>query len=259
MRLKLLIAYDGSGYSGWQIQEKPAAPPTIQGEVERALATLYGCKIRVFGSGRTDAGVHAWGQVAHCDIPDAKASSGDWQHRLNALLPRNIRILSAKLVPACFHARKDALSKTYIYQLWPEPHFIPPMLVSHFWHCGPLDQPAMLEALPTLLGEMDFASLRNVGTDVQSSIRKIMALNLEELQPLAFYPPHLPALRLAVTANGFLKQMVRNIVGLLVACGKGRIKPADIPSILAARDRRSLTSATAPAKGLILAKVDYGP
>ncbi len=257
MRLRLLIAYDGSGFNGWQIQEKPAPPPTIQGELERALAALCRCKIRVFGSGRTDAGVHAQGQVAHCDLPDNNQSLGELHYRLNALLPQKIRVLDVAAADASFHARKDALSKTYLYQLWTEPRFIPPLLAPQYWNCGPVDQVAMHKALPLLLGERDFASLRNAGTESQSSVRKIIALSLVELAPQAFYPPHLPALCISVTANGFLKQMVRNIAGLLVYCGKGRLNPAGIPQILGAKDRRALPSATAPAWGLTLARVDY--
>lgn len=263
MRLKLLLAYLGSRYSGWQIQEKPNPPPTVQGELEAALRVLAGAPVRVFGSGRTDAGVHAHGQVAHCDVPDAKATDArsggarDWRHSLNALLPRDIRVLEVTPAPAGFHARKDAKRKTYAYQFWQERSFLPPQLTPYVWNCGQLDISAMRAALPRLLGEHDFAGLQNAGTDVESTRRTLFAASLDALPPCEFYPPHAPLLRLTVTADGFLKQMVRNMAGLLVACGQGKIAPEAIPDLLAARDRRAVPSATAPPQGLALVSVAY--
>lgn len=297
MRLKLVLAYVGTAYCGWQIQEKPSPPPTIQGELEAALRTLTGRLIRVHGSGRTDSGVHAHGQTAHCDVPDhadatdaANALSPshvssvlaltdpsvapeltskkrqnsracrnwhDWRHSLNAVLPRDIRVLEAQAAPPHFHARKDALHKTYAYQFWCEKTFLPPQLTPFVWACGPLNIDACRAALPCLLGEHDFAALRNAGTDVEGTRRTILAAELEELPPCEYYPPHAPMLRLTVTANGFLKQMVRNIAGLLAACGRNALAPADIPALLATGDRRALRSATAPAQGLSLVRVTY--
>lgn len=256
MRLKLLLAYLGTGYSGWQIQEKPSPPPTIQGELEAALRVLAGAPVRVHGSGRTDAGVHAHGQVAHCDVPDARAGLR-WQRSLNALLPPEIRVLAADPAAADFHARKDALRKTYVYQFWQERAFVPPQLAPFVWSCGPLDVEAMRAALPHLLGEHDFAGLQNAGTDMESTTRTVFQAALDIPPPCEFYPPHAPRLRLTVTANGFLKQMVRNMAGLLAACGQGKIRPENVPGLLAARDRRALPSVTAPAGGLALASVEY--
>jgi len=256
MRLKMVLAYVGSAYSGWQIQEKPSPPPTIQGALEAALRIVTGQHIRVFGSGRTDAGVHAHGQVAHCNVPDDRAEQ-DWRRCLNALLPADIRILSAGPVHESFHARKDALSKTYVYQFWTEQGFTPPALLPFVWSCGSLNVEVMREALPHLAGKQDFASLQNAGTDMESTVRHISSLELQALPPLPYYPPHAPMLALYVTANGFLKQMVRNLAGLLAACGRGRLNAADIPAILAACDRRALPSPTAPAAGLALVNVVY--
>ena len=256
MRLKLLLAYVGAGYSGWQIQEKPSPPPTIQGELEAALRVLAGAPVRVHGSGRTDAGVHAHGQVAHCDVPDARADR-PWRRSLNALLPPAIRVLAADPAPPGFHARKDALHKTYAYQFWQERAFTPPQLHPFVWNCGPLDVRAMRAALPHLLGEQDFAGLQNAGTDMESTTRRVVAATLDVLPPREFYPPHMPLLRLTVTANGFIKQMVRNMAGLLAACGQRKILPESIPALLAARDRQALPSVTAPAGGLALVRVEY--
>jgi len=256
MRLKLLLAYVGTCYSGWQIQKKPNPPRTIQDELETALHTLAGVRVRVHASGRTDAGVHAKGQVAHCDVPDSK-SGFDWRSSLNALLPQDIRVIDACLVREDFHARNNGASKTYAYQFWQERRFIPPELAPFVWNCGPLDLKLMRRALPHLLGKQDFAALRNVGTDVKTTLRTIFSAEITEMPLMEDYPPHRPLLRLTVSANGFLKQMLRNISGLLAACGKGRTEPEAVSALLAARCREALPSATAPACGLTLLRVEY--
>ena len=257
MRLKLLLAYDGTGFSGWQVQEKPLPPPTVQGTLEVALARIAGAKVRVFGSGRTDAGVHAHGQTAHCDVPDRPGF--DWRHGLNAVLPRAVRVLAASEAPPGFDARRDAVAKTYVYQFWREGRFVPPRLAPFVWACGPLDEAAMRAALAHFPGERDFASLRNAGSETRGSVRHIFSASLETLPGEEFYPPHVPMLRLRVTANGFLKQRVRNMAGLLAACGRGKLAPDAIPGLLAACDRAAVPAPTAPPEGLALASVDYGP
>lgn len=318
MRLFLRLAYLGTAYSGWQIQEKTNPPPTIQGELEKALAVIAGQFVRVFGAGRTDAGVHAHGQVAHCDVPDKKSPQA-WQRSANALLPPDIRVVQAAMARPDFHARKDATSKTYSYLFWQERAFVPPWLAPYVWQCGPVDLHAMQAALLHLKGRHDYAGLVNAGSDVKSSVRtiinaslaasgqKINAKNGEFVKtdlvnglddkaspdsvtdrfnsegasyfasldinknsylampemppafsPLAWYPGHLPMLELRITADGFLKQMVRNIAGLLVACGQGRLEPDAIPALLARHDRQALPFVTAPAAGLSLATVRYG-
>ena len=256
MRLKLLLAYVGTRYSGWQIQEKPSPPPTIQGELEAALRTICGHNVRAHGSGRTDSGVHAHGQVVHCDVPDTRAEL-NWRNSLNAILPRDIRVLHAQRAAPDFHARKDALRKTYAYQFWQEQTFMPPQLTPFVWKCGPLNVDAMRAALPHLLGQHNFAAMRNVGTDVESTERTVLQAELYAMPPCEFYPPHAPMLRFMVTADGFLKQMVRNMAGLLVACGQGKIAPQNVPALLATCDRRAVQSVTAPAQGLALVSVVY--
>lgn len=256
MRLRLLLAYDGSRYSGWQIQEAAKAPLTIQGEGEKALGRLCACPVRLFGSGRTDAGVHAHGQVAHADVPDSRAGI-PWRHALNCLLPPDIRVLSAEATHPRFHARLDALHKTYVYDFWQERAFVPPRLAPYVWACGPLSLPPMREALELLRGEHDFAGFQNAGTPLESTVRRILEGTLEELPPEEFLPAHRPRLRLRLTADGFLKQMVRNIAGLLVACGTGKLAPEVVPALLAARNRQALPTPTAPPQGLALAYVTY--
>ena len=137
MRLRLLLAYDGSRYCGWQIQDIPTPPPTVQGAVEAAVGRIAGRPVRVFGSGRTDAGVHAHGQVAHCDVP--RRPGLDWRHALNALLPADVRVLHWQEATPDFHARISALRKTYVYDFWQEKGFVPPRLAPFVWRSGPLD------------------------------------------------------------------------------------------------------------------------
>lgn len=253
MRIKATFAYDGAGYSGWQIQEKPNPPATIQGAVESALFTLLNTKIRVFGAGRTDAGVHALGQVAHFDVP---AREWDWRARLNAVLPADIRVLEAIPCAAGFHARKDATSKTYSYQFWQEPSFVAPTMRNYVWPCNPLDLAAMRKCLIALHGEHDFASFQNSGTHVDSTRRIIYDVTLNQVH-LPEYPACRPIVRLEITGNGFLKQMVRNLAGFLAAIGKRKLVWQDLGHILQAKNRAALPSATAPAKGLFLTKVNY--
>ena len=244
MRLRLLLAYDGSRYCGWQIQDIPTPPPTVQAAVEAAVGRIAGRPVRVFGSGRTDAGVHAHGQVAHCDVP--RRPGLDWRHALNALLPADVRVLHWQEAAPDFHARISALRKTYVYDFWQEKGFVPPRLAPFVWRSGPLDAGAMRAALPFLLGRHDFASLQNAGTEMESTVRELQAATLTELPPVEFMPPYLPCLRLTVTANGFLKQMVRNMAGLLAACGRHKLRPDQIPAILEAADRRALAHVEYP-------------
>ena len=259
MRICLVLAYVGTRYSGWQIQCKPSPPPTIQGEVERALASICGEPIRVFGAGRTDAGVHAHAQVAHADVPDrvAMRRAFDWRRRLNALLPGDIRVVSAAPCAPDFHARNSALHKTYVYQFWQDRAFVPPALAPFVWQCGPLAVAAMRKALALIPGERDFRSLQNAGTELESTVRTVMAAKLHTLPPIPFYPDHAPMLCLEVAANGFLKQMVRNMAGLLAYVGRGQMAPDSVPGILAVCDRVKNPAPTAPPEGLFLARIMY--
>jgi len=248
-RLKLTLAYVGTAYSGWQIQEKTSPPPTIQGELERALAKVCGQAVRVFGAGRTDAGVHAEAQVAHCDVPALRAIN--WQAALNVNLPSDIRILSAQEAAAGFHACFDAQKKTYRYDLWLSRQTAPPRLSPFVWHCGPLDLPRLDAALPLLVGKHDFRTFQNRGTAIRDTVRTVLSIRTA-------HSAHFDqaVFSLYVEADGFLKQMARNMAGLLVDVGRGGFDPSHIPSLLAARDRAQAPP-TAPAQGLTLIKVDY--
>lgn len=251
-RLRLTLAYVGSRYCGWQIQDKPSPPLTIQGELEKVVARVCGRLVRVHGAGRTDSGVHADGQVAHVDIPDNKADK-NWQRIFNTSLPHDISVVKAQWVHETFHSRFDALHKTYTYQFWMDRRWMPPMLRPFAWDCGPLQVERMREALPHLLGRHDFRCLQNAGTPIDETVRTIMAL---ELSPEWTLHSHPAALALRVTADGFLKQMVRNMAGLLVAVGRSKCAVEAIPHLLLHGQRRD-APATAPACGLSLTCVNY--
>ena len=184
-RLKLMIAYVGTQYHGWQTQaRKNASPlPTIQNIIEDAVAHVLGERVHVHGAGRTDAGVHAEAQVAHLDVPESRARM-DWQLALNTLLPRDIRIADAVLVPDTFHAQHSAVRKTYEYRLWLSKRYTPPQLFPFVWACGPVDVERMDEGSRYLLGKRDFASLKNAGTDLRTTVRTILSITRTPEGPL---------------------------------------------------------------------------
>lgn len=254
MRVRFLLAYVGTHYHGWQRQKPGLA--TIQGILEETLETLCGTSVTVTGAGRTDAGVHALGQTAHADLPSTSRIT-DWRRSANALLPRDIRVLQAEQCPETFHARFDAREKTYLYRFWTEEGFLPPQYAPQVWDCGSLDLAAMQEALTYIVGQHDFSSFQNTGTDLKSTVRTVFSATLTPSPPHPFLPPHAPELVLRITADGFLKQMVRNIAGLLRCVGKKQIKPEAVRAILSLAVRTSNPSPTAPPSGLTLAAIRY--
>lgn len=254
LRLKLTIAYVGTQFKGWQVQEHVhyPTPRTVQAELEAVIGRIAGEPVRVHGSGRTDSGVHADGQVAHVDIPEEKAGI-DWLRAINAQLPPDVAVLEVAVAPDGFHAQYSCLRKAYIYSLWLNRAYTPPKLRGFVWNVGPLDFTAMGEAAAHLLGEHDFATLQNIGTPLKSTVRTIYSIR----HAPGRHPDLLPYLtHWRVEANGFLKQMVRNIMGLLVEVGRHRLAPGAVPGLIAACDR-TLAPATAPAHGLFLSKVYY--
>lgn len=267
-RLKLIIAYAGTRYAGWQIQCLPAGrphavqQPTVQQAVEDAAKAILGSAVRVHGAGRTDSGVHAEGQVAHLDIPDAKAAV-DWRRALNAKLPEDISVLQAAVVPDGFHARFDAVKKRYTYRIWLTRAFVLPQRRPFVHMTGPLDIAAMDAAAAFMTGTHDFASFQNAGTELATTVRTVYSITRTPgLAPDDFPRSHdtTPRAPLELAwhfeADGFLKQMVRNMMGLLLWIGTGRCAPEDVPAIIAARDRR-LSAPTAPACGLTMERVFY--
>ena len=241
---KLVIEYDGSAYHGWQRQKSEV---TIQSQIETALTTLTGKPVSLIGSGRTDAGVHARGQVAnfHCAT---RLSPDTLQRALNALLPDDIVILECTDVPERFHARYDAISKTYRYTVLNRK--IPSAIGRQYaWHIQhPLKIDAMHEALRHISGVHDFKSFEGAGSPRSHTTRHVMRAEWRAGRGDEWH--------LFLTANGFLKHMVRNIVGTLVDVGRGRIEPDAVRLIREASDR-SLAGATAPAHGLCLMQVGY--
>jgi tRNA pseudouridine38-40 synthase len=247
--LKLVLAYDGSEFSGWQIQP---GTTTIQGTLATVIGRLTGEKVLPQGSGRTDAGVHALAQVATF-ASESPIPARNFVTALNDLLPPAIRVLEVQEVPLDFHARKSAKRKTYRYRI-DRGAICSPFLSRYVWHYPyPLDESAMQQAASHVVGEHDFTSFAAVdperGRDHEETcnVRRIFASSWHRNGDEFVYTVH---------GSGFLHHMVRNLVGTFVLVGKGTLQPADIGRILEARNR-SAAGATAPARGLFLVNVDY--
>ena len=245
IRLKLRLAYQGTQFHGWQLQD---GSRTVQGCLEDAAGRLAGRAVRVHGAGRTDAGVHAVGQVAHVDVP-ASRSSLPWLRALNALLPSDMCVVRVEPVSDTFHARFEAISKTYSYTLWHESDWLLPQRRAYVWQVGGLDLGGMGAAAQALIGRRDWAALQNQGSPVRSTVRTVLDIHFQA-------GPHPQESVWFFTADGFLKQMVRNLMGCLVMVGKGRLDLDQVLEILSLGNRKS-APATAPAQGLCLERVNY--
>jgi tRNA pseudouridine38-40 synthase len=246
---RITLAYDGAGFVGWQRQ---ASGVSIQGAIEDVLAVLDGGRaVAVAGAGRTDAGVHALGQVASFTL-QRELSADTVVRALNAHLPPAIRVLSAEAVPPSFHARFDTRAKTYRYQLWTA-GVLSPFERGRVWHVpARLDIEAMRAAAKRLEGRHDFAAFQAAGSDVATTEREIF----ESILRTPHDAPRTSLLCYEVRGNGFLRHMVRTIVGSLVEVGRGRQPIEWIDEVLASRDR-TRAGQTAPAQGLFLVSVDY--
>jgi tRNA pseudouridine38-40 synthase len=274
---KLTLAYDGSGFHGWQIQSDHSGLATIQGTLSNALARLTGERTLPQGSGRTDAGVHALAQVVSFRL-SAPVPPANLQRALNGILPAGIRVLSAEIASPNFHARHSARSKTYEYRIFErrirhtpgqpaEERICSPILAPYAWDCRwPLKLDAMQQAASLLLGTLDFTSMAATDPDRSQrdaddadSPRSTIRINPVKTITHASWtltpsPDRLLIFRIA--GNGFLHHMVRNIVGTLVEVGRGSLDAQDVPRILDARDRMA-AGPTAPARGLYLVEVLY--
>lgn len=240
---RLTLCYDGTRYCGWQ--RLPNEKLTVQGKVEEALSEVFGTPIEVSGSGRTDAGVHAKGQVASFHAPEKPL--GDVLPQLRHLLPEDIGVLDLAYAPERFHARLSAVEKTYQYRVWnsAEPDVFERRFRAQIYQ--PLDLAKMREAAALLVGEHDFLGFCANKHFKKSSVRTLCALSVEQDGN---------EIRFTLTADGFLYHMARILVGTLLEIGSGRREAASIAEIFARKDR-ALAGETAPAKGLCLMEVRY--
>ena len=242
--IRLLLEYDGAAYHGWQRQKNAL---TIQEVVETGLGRLTGAEVRLKASGRTDAGVHALGQVANFHTQSSIPLKA-FVHGLNSMIPRDIAVLQAQEVPPDFHARFSARAKTYEYRIL---NRISPSPLNrrYAWLVRqPLNLEAMVQAAAALPGEHDFSAFRASGGSPGHGLRKVLAA--------AWHQGDAGRLRFSITANGFLRGMVRSLVGTMVEIGQGKRPPADLSGLLDSGERAA-AGPTAPAQGLFLVEVVY--
>ena len=244
-RLKLVVAYDGASFGGWQSQ---VHGNTVQDQLESALRRITGQKIRVHGAGRTDAGVHALGQTAHIDLEGGRFTPARLLPAVNAVLPPQIRVMSIRAVAADFHARFSARGKVYRYRIW-NAAVLPPLELSRAWHVAqPLEEARMRKVLALFEGEHDFAAFSaNRGKKEDSTVRTIRSVRFSRRGP---------SITLDVDGNGFLYRMVRMMVGATVRCGLGRMEPTEIAQRLKVFTSEKIRF-VAPAEGLFLLRVRY--
>lgn len=244
MRVMLRVAYDGTAYSGWQLQPNAV---TIEQRLNEALEDLFGVPMAVIGASRTDAGVHALGNAAVFDV-DTRMPASKIAYALNTRLPEDIRVVNSSEVSPDFHPRHTESVKTYEYKIWNDTFPNPTVrLYSHFEY-GEIDVGRMADAAKYLVGEHDFTSFCSAGTQVENKVRTVFSVDIKRDGAM---------ITVRVTGNGFLYNMVRIIAGTLLKVGQGAMEPADVKKALDGRDRQ-LAGPTAPARGLTLVKISYG-
>lgn len=238
-----MVQYRSDGYSGWQVQKNR---PTIGGAIEAALARITGETVSVVGAGRTDAGVHALGQVAHFRLRRSRAADRLLKS-LNGVLPAQIRVLRLSVAPAAFHAQKDAVRKRYIYRVYNGP-VLSPFLEGRVQQVyRPLSPEAMRRASGLIVGTHDFSGFTASASQVRNRVRTVFVSRWQRKGRHFSY---------RIEGDGFLHHMVRNLVGTMLQIGHGKRPARDMTMILESRDRR-LAGPTAPAHGLFLARVWY--
>jgi tRNA pseudouridine38-40 synthase len=243
MKIRITLEYDGSNYSGWQLQ---AAQDSIQARLEAVLEQIFSQKIRVHGSGRTDAGVHALGQVAAFDLPRYFAPA-ELKRAMNSLLPQDIAIIEAAIAKDDFDPRRAARLRVYEYRVINQDRrsafdFRYAWLVP-----APLELAAMNAAARRFIGEHDFAAFRSLGSEEKTTVRRVFVSEWSRDGKRFVY---------RVEAGGFMRHMVRTMVATMVAIGRGKLAPAQVTALIEARDR-ALVPASAPPCGLFLAEVRY--
>lgn len=249
MNYKLLLQYDGTDFHGWQIQE---GHRTVQGELTQALSLIDGRSVNVHGSGRTDAGVHAEGQVASVEI-QREITATKLRAAINGNIGRDVRVLIVEAVADDFHARYSALGKTYVYRIVHGP------VISPFWcryahhDARPLDLEVMKDTGKVLCGEHDWTAFSAAQSDVEDRVRTVTQVEISER---CDERSHGSLIEIRVSANGFLRYMVRAIAGTLMAVGRGELDRAAINEALRTGSRPT-AAVTAPACGLTLVSVRY--
>ncbi|HMG35132.1 MAG TPA: tRNA pseudouridine(38-40) synthase TruA [Blastocatellia bacterium] len=240
---RITVQYDGTDYHGWQMQ---TGQRTIQGELTRALSLLNRATVTIHGAGRTDAGVHALGQVASFRI-DVPFEPEDLMAAINGNLDPDIRVTECSVVPESFHARHSATSKSYRYRIWRR-RVVSPFARRYVYHRSEaLDLRAMRAAAALLPGTRDFSAFTVKDAEVQSKIRTLTRLDVEERDEEIW---------ITAEADGFLRFMVRTIVGALIEVGRGQMSPPELARVVELGEREN-AGATAPAHGLTLMRVDY--
>ncbi len=244
-RLKLIVAYDGTAFAGWQSQ---VHRNTVQDELERAFHKISGAHVRVHGAGRTDTEVHALAQCAHVDLPSRRLSAGSWSTALNATLPPMVRVLRSRYVSPQFHARFSATGKTYRYRIWLAA-ILPPLELNRAWHIPqPIDMDLLVRAGRMFVGKHDFAAYAaNRGKKEESTVRTISALKVRR---------RAPDVAIEISGDGFLYKMVRLMVGAMVRVALGKMRVEEIKNGLRS-GRAHSARIVAPGHGLYLVKVWY--
>ncbi|MGI8641810.1 MAG: tRNA pseudouridine(38-40) synthase TruA [Pyrinomonadaceae bacterium] len=249
MNFKLLIQYDGTDFHGWQVQENQR---TVQGELERTLSLIEDAQVAVVGSGRTDAGVHAEGQVANVQL-NRPFTPDKLRVAINGNLWRDVRVLNVEKVSDEFHARFSAKIKTYVYRVVNAPVMSPFWLRYAHHEARPLDVGRMNETARLFLGEHDWTAFSAARSDVENRVRTVLDFSVE-----SFWDARANAsiLEFRISANGFLRYMVRSIIGTMLEVGRGEKDSDTIQTAIVSGDR-NLAGQTAPAHGLTLLKVHY--
>ena len=252
MNFKLLLQYDGTDFHGWQAQYDGKNLRTVQGELERVLSRIENAPVKVIGSGRTDAGVHAAGQIANVHL-HRPFTTDQLRLAINGNISRDVRVMRVEKTTEDFHARFSAKTKHYVYRVVNAPVMSPFFLRYAHHEARFLDVARMNDAAQLFLGEHDWTAFSAARSDVEGRVRTVKSFSIESIFDVEFASP---VIEFRISANGFLRYMVRSIVGTMLEVGRGKKDSATIQQAISGGDRK-LAGDTAPAKGLTLMKVDY--